>query len=195
MLVLVPPIVLTRGLGQTTASIQAQITAAANAAGIPPSIALGVASHESAFSPTAQNPSSSAAGLFQLTSAAQQYEGVTSPYDPTQNINAGVALLSMYYQKYGNWPDALQAYSDGPGTVGVSPPSSQTTGLISYVQSYPGVDLSSSSDVLSALGLPDLSSLSDFSISDALGLSGIPDWVTWSCLVLGAGGVIMAVRG
>jgi soluble lytic murein transglycosylase-like protein len=173
-----------RGFGQTSAQIQAQITAEANSLGVPPSIALGVAQHESGFIPTAQNPSSSAAGLFQLTSSAQQYEGVTNPYDATQNIDAGVSLLAMYYQKYGNWPDALQAFSDGPGTVGVSPPSSQTQGLISYISSNYGVDLSapSSSGIdLSSLGLPDvsLSSLSLPDLSQSTIIDGVPDWVTW----------------
>jgi soluble lytic murein transglycosylase-like protein len=172
-----------RGFGQTSAQIQAQITAEAQSLGIPPSIALGVAQHESGFVPTAKNPNSSAAGIFQLTTSAQQYEGVTSPYDPTQNIDAGESLLAMYYQKYGNWPDALQAFSDGPGTVGVSPPSAQTQGLISYISSNYGVDLSapSSGIDLSSLGLPDLSlsSLSFPDLSQSTIIDGVPDWVTW----------------
>lgn len=171
-----------RGFGQTPAQIQAQITAEANSLGIPPSIALGVAQHESGFIPTAQNSSSSAAGLFQLTSSAQQYEGVTNPYDPTQNINAGESLLAMYYKQYGNWADALQAFSDGPGTVGKSPPSSQTTALMNYISSNYGVDLSPSSGIdFPSLGLPDLSlsSLSLPDLSQSTIIDGVPDWMTW----------------
>ena len=105
-------------------------------------VALGVATHESALTPTAQNPGSSAAGVFQLVSATQTTMGVSNPYDAQQNVNAGVSLLAQYYNTYGNWPQALQAFSDGPGTVAQGlPPSSQTLGLISYVQNNYGVDL------------------------------------------------------
>lgn len=110
-------------------------------------VALGVATHESALTPTAQNPGSSAAGVFQLVSATQTTMGVSNPYDAQQNVNAGVSLLAQYYNTYGNWPQALQAFSDGPGTVAQGlPPSSQTLGLISYVQSNYGVDLSGAGD-------------------------------------------------
>lgn len=115
-----------------SSQIQQQIAQAATQAGIDPSVALAVAQHESGFVPTAQNPGSSAAGVFQLTAATQATLGVTNPYDATQNINAGVGLLASYFNKYGNWSDALQAFSQGPGTVGQAP-SSQTIGLINYV--------------------------------------------------------------
>lgn len=125
------------GLGQSTAQVQQLIASTAAGYGIPglPDVALAVASHESGFQPGAQNPGSSAAGLFQLTAATQKTMGVTDPYDPTQNAGAGVALLARYYQQYGNWSDALQAFSEGSGNVG-NAPSAQTTGLISYVNSY-----------------------------------------------------------
>lgn len=122
-------------------SIQSQIIAAANAAGIDPNVALAVAQHESGFNPNASAATSgvcpagkvcTAAGVFQLTAATQKTLGVTNPYDPTQNINAGVSLLAQYYNNYGNWQDALQAFSQGPGTVGQTP-SGQTIGLINYV--------------------------------------------------------------
>jgi hypothetical protein len=183
-----------RGLGQTTAQIQAQIVAEANAVGVPPNIALAVAQHESGFIPTAQNPSSSAAGLFQLMGVTQQTLGVTNPYDPTQNIDAAVPLLAKYYQQYGNWNLALQAFSDGPGTVSQGlPPSAQTLGLISYVNAYtPPSGLDVSSDSSSLLPSLDLSSLSlpDFTLPDlsqSTIFPGVPDWVTW----LGAAGLVV----
>lgn len=58
--------------GLPTASagdVQRRIIAAANKAGIPPQIALALASFESGFNPSAKNPNSSAAGLFQNTDA------------------------------------------------------------------------------------------------------------------------------
>jgi hypothetical protein len=192
-LILAVPYFEVRGLGQTTQQIQQQIVDEANAVGVPPQIALAVASHESGFIPTAQNPSSSAAGLFQLMSVTQTTLGVTNPYDPTQEINTAIPLLAQYYQQYGNWATALQAYSDGPGTVqSGAPPSQQTVGLINYVNSYTppagldlgassGLDLSSlSSDFdLSSIGLPDL--------SGSTLIPGIPDWLT----VFGAAGVVV----
>jgi Transglycosylase SLT domain len=184
------------GLGATTQQIQQQIVAQAQTDGIPPAVALAVAQHESQFIPTAQNPTSSAAGLFQLLSVTQQTLGVTSPYDPTQNINAGVGLLSTYYKQYGNWPQALQAYADGPGTVQQGlPPSTMAQGLIDYVNTYTppagldlstddssGFDLSSLTSGLdvSSLGLPDL--------SQSTIIDGVPDWMVWAgSAALGAG--------
>jgi Transglycosylase SLT domain len=145
------------GLGATTtpAQVQAMITTAAAGYSVPDlaSVALGVAQHESQFTATAQNPSSSAAGVFQLVSSAQQYTGVTNPLDAQQNVNAGVSLLAQYYNTYGNWPQALQAFSDGPGTVQQGlPPSQQTLGLEAYVQANYGVDLSGGGTAVAATG-------------------------------------------
>jgi hypothetical protein len=189
-----------RGLGAATpsAAIQAQITAAAAAAGVPANLAIGIAAHESGGIPTAQNPAGSACGIFQLTSATQQYLGVTNCTDPTQNINGGISLLQSYYQKYGNWADAIQAFSDGPATVGVSPPSAQTLQLESYLTANWGVDLGSpSSTTVSAqpffgtttdptTGLPTLAPV-DIDLS-SLGLPDFtidPTWLLAGTVVLG----------
>jgi len=196
------PLYWSPGLGQTTQQIEDQIVATANAKGVPPSIALALAQHESGFIPTAQNPSSSAAGLFQLMAVTQQTLGVTNPYDPTQNMNAALGLLSSYYQQYGSWTTALEAYSDGPGAV-ANPnysPSAQTQGLLSYINAYSvpaGIDLSSdaSSSTFdwtdpSTWTLPDLS-LPDLS-ADSL-IPGVPDWMTWSGIALVGGALIASV--
>jgi len=103
-----------RGLGATS-DITSLISQIASAKGVSPALALAVAQHESGFNPNAQNPSSSAAGLFQLINAAQQTYGVTNPYDPTQNATAGVTYLQQMLQKYnGNQDLALMAYATGP---------------------------------------------------------------------------------
>ena len=189
------------GLGQTVAQIQQMVASTAAPYSSVPNLAQvadAVVSHESGYNPAAQNPNSSACGLFQLLNVTQQTLGVSNCQDPSQNINAAVPLLASYYQKYGNWPDALQAFSDGPGTVASGlPPSQQTNGLVSYVQAQTGLDFSgSASDVLASIGLPGLPDLSGFSISDALGFTGVPDWVTWLGLGLaGAAAVMVATRG
>lgn len=190
MLIMLPPAIVSPGLGQTPSQVQQMISNAAAGYNIPnlANVAAAVASHESGFQPGAQNPGSSAAGVFQLISSTQTTLGVSNPFDAQQNVNAGVGLLAQYYNQYGNWPDALQAFSEGPGTIG-SPPSSQTQGLIAYVQSYGGLDLSPTSTTfnLPSFSLPDLSS---FSISDALGLPGSPDWLVWLVVGLAAFGVV-----
>ena len=124
-------------------------------------IALGVAAHESGFTATAQNPSSSAAGVMQLLSVTQKTMGVTNPLNPTQNINAGVQLLAQYYATYGNWTTALYAYADGPGAV-ASPgyqPSTMAQQFASSVQSG-SVNGFSISSILASLGISTPSSTS-----------------------------------
>lgn len=187
-------------MGQSAPQVQQMIVnssaAYPNVPGLA-NVALAVASHESQFQPNAQNPGSSAAGVYQLISMTQNTMGVTNPYDAQQNVNAGVDLLAQYYQKYGNWNQALQAFSDGPGTVANGqPPSSQTTGLISYVNSYaPSVALDTS-DVSGGIDLSSAVPTGDSNpISDALGLSDMG--VTDNGLLIGAAcfvGLIVVLR-
>lgn len=188
MMVLAPPMVF-HGMGQAS-YVQ---RAAANYPGVPnlAAVATAVMNHESGGNPGAKNPNSSACGLFQLINATQSTLGVSDCTDPTQNADAGVGLLAQYYNQYGNWDEALQAFSDGPGTVAAGQnPSSQTEGLINYVESNAGISLPGGLD-LSDLSFPDLSS---FSISDSVGLD-LPDWVTWLGIgVLGAGLVLTLSR-
>ena len=116
------------GLGDLTCSYQPQITAAANAAGIPASLALAVASWESTCNPGATNvnpatpstPSTTDYGLFQINTVNLQSLGLnpSTALDPTANINAGISLLASLYNQYGgNVTQTLEAYNAGPGTV------------------------------------------------------------------------------
>ena len=150
-------------------------------------VALGVATHESALTPTAQNPGSSAAGVFQLVSATQTTMGVSNPYDAQQNVNAGVSLLAQYYNTYGNWPQALQAFSDGPGTVAQGlPPSSQTLGLISYVQSNYGVSMDTSGMDTSGMDTSGMDT-SGIDLSALTGDSGSGSTIDWMTVgIIGA---------
>jgi hypothetical protein len=139
--------------GSTLNSSQIQVAnmvvAAANAYGVPPQLALAVASHESGFM-NIQNPSSTATGPMQLLAGTAQTMGVTDPTNEQQNIDGGVALLAQLLQQYnGNADLALWAYSEGSGTVSkdggnLADASTQTQGLISYYNTYtpqPGIDL------------------------------------------------------
>jgi hypothetical protein len=196
MIILAPPMAI--GLGQTPAQVQTMIQTAAAAYSVPDlaEVATSLATHESALQAGAQNPSSSACGIFQLLSVTQSTLGVTDCTNAQQNVNAGVGLLASYYNEYGNWPDAIQAFSDGPGTVANgTPPSTQTLNLLSYLQTNTGLDLSGSSSSgfdLSDLSLPDLSDITSLlPTSDNL-ISGIPDWLTVLGIAAIGGGLLFA---
>ncbi|WP_353646951.1 phage tail tape measure protein [Mesorhizobium sp. WSM2240] len=74
------------GLPSASANdIQKKIIAAANANGIPPHIALAIASFESGFNPSAKNPMSSAAGIYQNTNGNWDSHGL--PRSGRNNID------------------------------------------------------------------------------------------------------------
>lgn len=136
----------------TTADIQALIVSKANQYGVPPNLALGVASHESSFNPNAVNTANANGtkdwGVMQLNDTTVQTMGVSNPLDPTQNIDAGVRLLSSLLNRYGGDPNqALWAYASGPGNVGPGKtPNATAQGFINYVTSYNGgIDTSATS--------------------------------------------------
>jgi hypothetical protein len=180
--------VLSVGLGAAQAVTAAQlsiadmIVASANQYGVPPELALGIASHESGFNPNAVNPSGGAAGVMQILPSNFASLGITNPLDPTQNINGGMQMLSTLLKQYnGDQTLALWAYSNGGTSVtaGGSNPANmpaQAAGLVSYVESYqPPASLGLSTDD-SPGPVPDVtgdtsgdSSLFDFSsLADSL---------------------------
>ncbi len=59
-----------------------------------------------------------ALGLMQLVPETAQHFGVFNPFDPTQNVEAGVTYLSTLLERYnGDLPKALAAYNAGPRVV------------------------------------------------------------------------------
>ena len=76
-----------------------------------------VIDQESGFRPCAVS-SRGAQGLMQLMPATAAELGVTDPFDPRQNVNAGARLLNQLLSKYkGDVKLALSAYNAGSGTV------------------------------------------------------------------------------
>jgi membrane-bound lytic murein transglycosylase MltF len=85
--------------------------------GIPQHLVKAVIDAESSFNPHAVS-SAGAKGLMQLMDETGQGLGVTDPFNPEQNIQAGTRFLAGLLHKYkGNTAVALAAYNAGPGKI------------------------------------------------------------------------------
>jgi len=110
--------------------------AAADRYGLPRSLVRSVMSAESGLQAKALSPKG-AIGLMQLMPGTAQELGI-DPWDPAQNVDAGVRYLRLLLEKYdgGLW-HALAAYNAGPGAVdkykGV-PPYRETIRYIDTIQ-------------------------------------------------------------
>lgn len=99
------------------ASILATIAQAAARYGLDPNFVAAVARRESNLNPNAVSPAG-AKGVMQLMDATAAMLGVTNPFDPVQNINAGVKYLANLLNQFaGDAAKALAAYDWGPGNV------------------------------------------------------------------------------
>lgn len=84
---------------------------------IDPALVHAMIEQESAWNPNAVSRKG-ALGLMQLMPGTAAELGVTEPFDPTQNIDAGVRYLRLLLERFkGDLDKTLAAYNAGGGTV------------------------------------------------------------------------------
>ncbi len=127
--------------GSSNIALQAQpymslIQSASEKYSLPANLIMGIIKAESDFNPNSVSYAG-AMGLMQLMPANAQEAGLTDPFDPAQNIDAGCGELARYLDNYGgDLKLALAAYNTGPGNVakrGVT--SSQSEAYLTIPQS------------------------------------------------------------
>jgi soluble lytic murein transglycosylase-like protein len=106
--------------------------------GVNPHLVRAVIQQESGFNQYALS-AKGAMGLMQLMPATATELGVTDPYNPAQNIRAGVAYLKELLAKFAqNIELALAAYNAGPTAVrryGAVPPYRETQTYVTRIKS------------------------------------------------------------
>lgn len=98
-------------------AFDAEIRAASEIFGVDQALVRAIMHAESWFEPEAVSRSG-AQGLMQLMPATQQRFGVRNPFDPLDNITAGVAYLAWLHEEFGGDVNRIiAAYNAGENAV------------------------------------------------------------------------------
>jgi len=98
-------------------AFDAEIRAASEIFGVDAALVRAIMHAESWFEPEAVSRSG-AQGLMQLMPATQQRFDVANPFDPLDNITAGVAYLAWLYEEFsGDLDRIIAAYNAGENAV------------------------------------------------------------------------------
>ena len=120
----------------TTDQYDAIIATECEKFGIDPLLIKSIIKHESGFNTNVVS-SAGASGLMQLMPSNIRHYGVADPFNPEENIAAGVKHFKSYYDMYkGDLELTLAAYNAGPGNVkkyGGVPPFKETQNYIERV--------------------------------------------------------------
>jgi soluble lytic murein transglycosylase-like protein len=126
----------TRPVSRRAAQFDGLIEEHATAHAVNPELVRAVIQAESAFNPRARSHKG-AMGLMQLMPATAAEFSVLDPYDPRENIRAGVAYLKQLLVKYADESLALAAYNAGPAAVaryGTVPPYRETRNYVEKIR-------------------------------------------------------------
>lgn len=108
---------LARGYRVSSKEIDEAIAQAAQKNGVNANLVRAIIQQESNFNPTAVS-NKGAMGLMQLMPGTARQLGVTNPFDPQQNVDAGVRHLKQLLVTFkGDVPLSLAAYNAGEGAV------------------------------------------------------------------------------
>jgi soluble lytic murein transglycosylase-like protein len=125
-----------RPVSRRAAQFEALIEEHSAAHQVSPALVRAVIQAESAFNPRARSHKG-AMGLMQLMPATATEFSVLDPYDPRENIRAGVAYLKQLLVKYSDQSLALAAYNAGPAAVaryGRVPPYRETRDYVDKIR-------------------------------------------------------------